>query len=247
MKFDKPKTKAPTESKSLVVRSRSELTVFRFTPQAITLRENALKASKAITEVKTPSDQRVAVAAQLEITEVSKVAKQTWEEAKRPIIDYRKKMDDTVKAYLKELEAESERLSRTIGDFQALEIAKRNAAVQAENKRLADLEQERAKEVAKAGSLEEVDDINQKYSDRAATEARPIAEPARVEGQAVREEWVVQVSDIWMLARAHPGCVKIEPRMAEIKALLNAGVKVAGVTATRQTFASVRAGAPIEV
>jgi hypothetical protein len=48
------------------------------------------------------------------------------------------------------------------------------------------------------------------------------------------------VSDIWTLARAHPGCVEIKPRLFEIRQLLDAGAKVAGVTANKITKVSVR-------
>ncbi len=69
--------------------------------------------------------------------------------------------------------------------------------------------------------------------------ALPVAAPIRAEGQRVREEWNVTVTDIWMLARVHPGCVKIEPRLSEIKELLDAGVKVAGILAKKEIKAGV--------
>jgi len=48
------------------------------------------------------------------------------------------------------------------------------------------------------------------------------------------------VTDVWLLAKSHPGCVKIEPRISEIKSLLNNGVKVAGVNAVRIQKSGVR-------
>ena len=48
----------------------------------------------------------------------------------------------------------------------------------------------------------------------------------------------------WLKAAdvAHPVCVKIEPRLSEIKNLLDAGVKVSGVTAKREIKAGVTSG-----
>lgn len=48
------------------------------------------------------------------------------------------------------------------------------------------------------------------------------------------------MTDVWLLAKSHPGCVKIEPRISEIKSLLNNGVKVAGVNAVRIQKSGVR-------
>ena len=87
---------------------------------------------------------------------------------------------------------------------------------------------QRQKELADAESLEKQDAINAKFCEAAA--ALPVVEQHKAEGQRVTEDFEITVTDIWMLARAHPACVKIEPRLSEIKAMLKAGVKVAGIT-----------------
>jgi len=87
----------------------------------------------------------------------------------------------------------------------------------------------------------------QEATERAALDIQAHA-PAKAEGQTTRTEWEVNIVDIWALARGHPACVKIEPRLSEIKSLLDEGVKVAGVTARRVTMVSVRtAGKALEV
>lgn len=70
---------------------------------------------------------------------------------------------------------------------------------------------------------------------------------AKAHGQSVRMEWEVNVVDLWALARAHPACVTITPRLTEIKAILSAGGKVAGVTAKQVPVVSVRGGKAVEV
>ena len=90
-------------------------------------------------------------------------------------------------------------------------------------------------ELAAAASLERMDEVNAQFCEKSKelSEQAAAVAPARVEGQRVTEDWDITVTDIWTLAKHHSMCVKIEPRLVEIKELLNAGVKVAGVTAKR--------------
>jgi len=53
----------------------------------------------------------------------------------------------------------------------------------------------------------------------------PQKEIAKADGQSVKEEWDYEVTDIWTLARMHPGFVKIEPRRAEILSVLAMGTR----------------------
>jgi multidrug efflux pump subunit AcrA (membrane-fusion protein) len=88
----------------------------------------------------------------------------------------------------------------------------------------------------------------QRLADERAAMDRQMHAPAVAQGQSVRTEWQLDIVDIWALARAHPACVTITPRLSEIKALLDAGAKVVGVSAKRVTIAGVRtAGRTIDV
>lgn len=102
----------------------------------------------------------------------------------------------------------------------------------------------RQKALAEAKSHEELDRINQQHSQAmAAIAEQPKYEPVRAEGQRVVADWDVIVNDVWALARAHPGCVKIEPLIGQVKALLKAGItKIPGVTATEKLKANVSRG-----
>lgn len=132
----------------------------------------------------------------------------------------------------RKLEAEAAELARAQADAKNAEDRARCEAAR--------LELEKQQALALAQSHEQLDAINEAH-DRAVADL-PVAAPVRAEGQRVREEWAITVSDIWLLAKAHPTCVKIEPRLSEIKSLLDAGVKVAGVTATREIKAGVTGG-----
>lgn len=102
-------------------------------------------------------------------------------------------------------------------------------------------EAERQAELAKATSLDLMDAVNAAFEEK----SRELQEdakrdaPAKVEGQRVSMDWEIVVTDVWMLAKHHSMCVKIEPRLSEIKELLKSGVKVHGVTAKEIVKATV--------
>lgn len=142
--------------------------------------------------------------------------------------------------------AEAER--RKLDEAQR-EIQRQQA--EAKNKREAELlaqqqaEIDRQRALAEAKSHEELDQINEAASNAAATLAeKPRYEAPKVQGQRVSEEWVIEVTDIWLLAKSHPTCVKLEALKSEIKGLLNAGVKVAGVRASREVRSRISSFMP---
>lgn len=153
-------------------------------------------------------------------------------------------------AAMRAAEAEKRKL-----DEQAREVAR--LAAEAQSKREKELlaqqqaEIDRQKALAEAKSHEELDRINKQHCDAIAQLAeQPKYEPVRASGQRIEEDWDVTVTDVWALARAHPGAVKIEPLIGQIKAMLKSGQRVAGVKATPIVKAGVSRGrtlAAIEV
>lgn len=112
----------------------------------------------------------------------------------------------------------------------------KEAAARKEQQERDAIELKRQQELAAANTHAALDAANERASNaQAAVFAAPVTAPVKAAGQTVKAEMEITVTDIWLLARAHPGCVKIEPRISEIKALLTAGVKVAGVT-TKEVF-----------
>src|SRR4030095_4234986 len=132
------------------------------------------------------------------------------------------------------------RLAAMMGDFQALEKAKGRAAEMAAMKELDEIERRKNEELSHARNLDEHQAIREHYQEVSAMVAPVAPPPAKPHGQIVREDWKIEVTDIWLLARMHPACVKIEPRLPEIKSILNSGHKVAGVRAERVTMTSAR-------
>lgn len=115
------------------------------------------------------------------------------------------------------------------------------AAKEREESERARIELERAQALAASESHKAFDAANERFNnEQAAVVSAPVAAPVRAEGQTVKTDVEITVSDIWLLAKAHPTCVKIEPRIAEIKTLLAAGVKVAGIITKEVTKSSAR-------
>lgn len=222
---------------ALIVRDDSKLLV-SYTKEAEAMRDDALAIAGAIGKVTNAEEQQIAVNAQAEIQRVRQLAEKARKAAKEPVLEFGRKIDSAAKDFVSELDAEMTRISQLVGSFQQLEQMKMRAAEQARQEELTRLERERAEALSKASSHEAADAINEHFCTKAAQ--LPVAESHRAEGQIVRQDWEISVKDIWTLARAHPTCVKIEPRISEIKELLKLGVKVQGITAELITKAGVR-------
>jgi membrane protein involved in colicin uptake len=96
-------------------------------------------------------------------------------------------------------------------------------------------------QAAAAASLAAANAVETKAAEQYYIESRPI-QATRVAGQTVKTDWEIEVVNPYELARLHPDCVKIEPLMTPIKAALNQGRTVAGITANKVTVANVRTG-----
>lgn len=138
-------------------------------------------------------------------------------------------------------EAEAQRKIREASNAKAREAAEREAKIRREAAEREAIELKRQQDLATAATHEALDAANERASNaQAAIASVPIVAPVRAEGQRVRADWEITITDVWLLARAHGTCVKIEPLIGEIKSLLNAGVKVAGVSAKEVFKAGTR-------
>lgn len=225
---------------ALIIRDDSNR-LASFSETAHALKTDALEKAALVGRVTCAEEQQAAVDAQTAIATVLKETEKARVACKEPVLDFGRRIDATAKTFIADLREEEIRLATLVGDFQQLEAARVRAEQTKENERLRQVERDRQAALSQANSHEEMEAVQERFDRQVAEEARPVIAPARVEGQIVREEWEVTVTDVWALARAHPGCVKIEPRMAEIKAMLDSGQKVAGVLAKKVTKAGVRA------
>lgn len=83
--------------------------------------------------------------------------------------------------------------------------------------------------------------VQERASELAYVESRPIQQ-SRSSGQRMASDWEINVVNPYELAKYHPDCVNITARLSEIKARLNQGLEVKGVTAKKIIKAGVIAG-----
>lgn len=237
-------------SETAIIRRDDANLLVSFTEEAVKMRDDALALSGVVGKVTNADENTSAVLAQTELQRILKLAEDARVACKAPVLDFGKKIDSAKKAFVADLDAEMLRVSTLVGNFQAVEQAKARAAENARLAELSRLEKEKAEALAKANSHEQIDAIQEHYANKIAVEAAPPTAPVRADGQVVKQDWDITVSNPYELAKYHPACVKIEPRLSEIKQLLNDGVTVKGIVATRVTKSSVRLGkqpAAIEV
>lgn len=92
------------------------------------------------------------------------------------------------------------------------------------------IELQRQTELATAKTHEELDKAQERASEAQAAVVSATPMPIRAAGQRVKADIEVTIIDIYLLAKVHPGLVKMEARMTDIKAAIQAGAKIAGVT-----------------
>ena len=102
-------------------------------------------------------------------------------------------------------------------------LEKERAAMEARLKADAEArEAQRIKDEAAAKSEQERQDALAKQAVEA---VGPAAQMQKAKGQVVKAEWTFEITDIWLLARMHPGFVRIEPNTSEIKQAISLGAR----------------------
>lgn len=202
--------------------------------------EKALAQAALVGKVTNADENEHAVAAQTELAKYIKLVKKAEDAVKEPLNDLRRKVIDLSKMLVEEADKEGMRLARLVGDFQEKERIRLLAENNAVNQELGEIQRKEATELSTCATVEEQDAVREKFAQQALDAQTAIKQPTRASGQVVSSDWSIEVTDIWALARAHPIAVKIEPRLSEIKNMLNAGLKVSGVKAEKITKATVR-------
>ena len=203
------------------------------------MEDQALALAAPVLSCANASENAIAAQAQTELARYVKAVHAAAEAAKKPLNEIRAKIIALDKELVAKAEAEGARIGTLIADFQIAEEARIAAARRLAETKATVLEKEQDEKIAQAQSLEQIEAIRDEFRAELAAQAPPV-EPIRAPGQRITSDWDITVTDIWLLARAMPSCVRIEPLKSEIKSLLNAGIKVPGVTATKKTVAGVR-------
>lgn len=153
-------------------------------------------------------------------------------EAKAPVLALGKQIDALGKELAAEVELETTRISRLLGEYQAAERRKAEAAerlARDEARRLQDDAERRAREAAKAaGSEAEALAAATEIMDTAAakiveTKQAIVSTVApKAAGTGVRENVCFEVSDLAALYAARPELVTLEPNGSAIRAICKA-------------------------
>lgn len=135
----------------------------------------------------------------------------------------------------REKQAELQRIADEAAKKQAeLDRLAAEAKSVEEQKRLAE-----AKVAAEKAAAQQAASVQEAAAAKVYVESRPIT-ATRENGQIVKTDWEIIVTNPYELAKFHPDCVNITPRLGEIKAHLNAGLTIKGIKAVKVTKASVR-------
>jgi colicin import membrane protein len=173
-------------------------------------------------------------AAQLEAERIERLRREEEMRILREQQERERKEREAAEALERKAKAEADEAARKVAQAKNAEArarAEKEAKIKAEAAERERIELDRQRELAAAQTHAQLDAAQERASNAQA--AIPVAaEPVRAQGQQVIDDWDIKVDNIWLLAKAHPICVKIEPLVSEIKNLIKAGVKVAGVTAT---------------
>lgn len=196
-------------------------------------RKSALLQACMVTAVGSANENQLATEVLSTIKTVLKEIEAARKAVKAPVIEVGKQIDAAAQSFTNALKEEESRIEELMRDYIVVEFEKSKAAAAQYNSRLTDLEREREAKLAQAADGAAIDAIKEEYDlKHAALGDAPSMNTAK--GQMVKEEWKIVISDIHALYRAHPACVSMEPRLTEIKSLLDAGVKVIGVTAKKE-------------
>jgi hypothetical protein len=182
---------------------------------------------------------------------IDAISKAATDEINAAMAPVQQMLNDFAQAERERAAAEARRIERERQEAERVANAERLAAemrAQAEldaTLQAAKSEADRAAAEAKATAdrlaAEEAQRKAQELAAARAAQDMQANAPSRAAGQTVKLEIEIAVTDLWALARAHPACVKIEPRLSEIKALIDGGVdRIPGVTWKRVAKTTVR-------
>lgn len=209
-----------------------------FNAQAEALKESALAQSALISAVNNAGENQTAFGAASEITGLRRQIRAAYEFRSRPALDYLESLRKQVKDFDGELEEEETRLNTLIGNYQQHEKARLKDAIIAASGTLEEIDQQRHEALSKVANDDERDEINERFDQMAKNVQQPTA--PRAEGQTLKSDWDVTVTDIHALYKFHRDCVKLTALVSEVKELLKLGITVKGVTATPVTKSQSR-------
>ncbi len=169
---------------------------------------------------------------------------------KAPVLELTRKIDGLAAELVAQVEAQSHRISRMLGEWQAAERRKADEALREQRRKEEELRQAAAAQMAAAeietDSTAQAEqrkaEISQQYQQQVAEGRQAIVATAapRIAGTGVREDWKFEVTDIRALYQAHPELVILEPNNAAIRAIVKHNRQIPGLRIWKEASTIIR-------
>lgn len=217
-------------------------------PGSSARRADILATTRAVTAVADAMDAAIAADALRLVSGIVKEVEASRVEIGKPVLEVTRKINALAKEFTTDLADEKSRLERILGEYQAGEERKADAA-----RRVAQDEADtlaRAAAQAQRAADRAPTETAQEHAQQAAAQAESKAIEARViaaeiaaikpEGVALRQSWKFEVTDINALFNARPDLCVIEPNNAGIRAQIPHNQSLPGLRIWQEAKASVR-------
>jgi hypothetical protein len=169
---------------------------------------------------------------------------------KAPVLELSRRIDSLAAELVAQVEAQANRISRMLGEWQAAERRKAEEAFWQQQRREVQLRQQAAAQMAAAeiesGNTAEAEhrkaEIADKYQLQVAEGRQALAATTapRITGTGVREDWKYEVTDIQALHQAHPELVVLQPNNAAIRAIVKHNQHIPGLRIWKEATTIIR-------
>jgi len=211
-------------------------------------RADILATTRAVTGVADAMDAEIAADALRLVSGMVKEVEASRVEIGKPVLDVTRRINALAKEFTTDLADEKARLERILGEYQAGEerkadAARRVAQDEADTLARAAAQAQRAADRAPTETDQEQAQQAAAQAETKAIEARVIAAeiaPTRPDGIAVRSAWKFEVTDIKRLFAARPDLCVIEPNNPGIRAQIPHNQTIPGLRIWSEAKASIR-------
>lgn len=169
---------------------------------------------------------------------------------KAPVLELSRKIDGLAAELVAPVEAQSHRISRMLGEWQAAERRKTEEALREQRRKEEELRQRAASQMAaaeiEADSTVQAEqrkaEIAEKYHQQVVEgrQALVASVAPRIAGTGVREDWKFEVTDVHALYQAHPQLVVLQPNTAAIRAIVKHTQQIPGLRIWKEASTIIR-------
>lgn len=203
---------------------------------AIAMRQSAIQDAREIKTIQSPGDVALATEVVRSLKQLSSACETARTQIKAPVLDLGRQIDAKAKEFSAELDAESSRILRMVGSYQAEQEHIREAELRKQQQERERIERERieaerkAIEEAKGAQTEQQLELAERKVEQAAVVAEqqkaaiaPVQTVQTVAGLSVKPVKKFEVVDLRRLYEFNPQFVELSAKASVINAALKAG------------------------